>query len=101
MKVVYKTQLIKDIIIAGIAWAVGFGVAFSEFYEDGVAGFFFAFMIGLIVAGVPFGWRWLSNIFSTLSFYMIAIKGVLSLFLGWIALPIVIVKDIIAYKNAE
>lgn len=56
---------------------------------------------GFFLSGIPFGWRWLSKIFISLSLAMVFIKAILSLVLGFIALPITIVKDIIAVATAE
>lgn len=101
MKSEYKAQLIKDIVIAGIAWGVGFALFISDFHEYGFWGFFMAFFAGLMLAGIPFGWKWLSNVFIAVSIFTIALKALGALFLGWIALPVVIIKDVIAYKKAE
>ncbi len=96
MKREAKGRLIKDIILAVVAWLV-FGVLF---YCTGTLGGF-SFVISIFCAGVPFGWRWMSKIFTALSFSTIVIKFVLSILLGWIAIFVVIIKDIIDLVNAE
>lgn len=92
-----KHQLIKDIVTAGIAWLV-VGLVFSVLAG---AGFFGGFFIGFFCAGLPFGWRWISGVFTAFSLYAVLIKALLAMLLGWIALPVVIVKDIINYATAE
>ncbi len=97
MKDEMKKQLIKDIVIAVIAWIVA-SIVFIALANTGVGMGIFA---GFFCAGVPFGWRWMSKVFTAISLYTIAIKAVLSIFLGWIALPIIIIKDIVAFVKAD
>lgn len=97
MREEYRIQLVKDCVTAGIAWVI-MAVVFAALVNAGVIG---GIILGFMCAGIPFGWRWLSNIFTAISFYTIAIKFLLAIFLGWIALPVVIIKDVIAYKAAE
>lgn len=89
-------QLIKDIILAVVAW-LGFGIAFSMFTTLGGYGF----IVSIFCAGVPFGWRWMSNIFTAMSFNTIIIKFILSFVLGWLAIFVVLIKDIINLVTAE
>lgn len=84
-------QLIKDIVVAGIAWIVS-AFIFGALAETGVI---LGIIAGFMCAGVPFAWKWLSNIFISFSIYTLAIKLLLSIFLGWIALPIIIIKDVV------
>ncbi len=97
MKEEMKTQLIKDIVIAIVAWAI-VTILFVSLNDTSVP---LAILGGFMCAGIPFGWRWSSNIFTAISLYTIAIKLILSLFLGWIALPVTIIKDIIAIAQAD
>lgn len=97
MREEYRIQLVKDCVTAGIAWVI-MAALFAALANAGVIG---GIILGFMCAGIPFGWRWLSNIFTAISFYTIAIKFLLAIFLGWIALPVVIIKDVIAYKAAE
>lgn len=96
MKEQMKKQLIKDIIVAVVAWAV---VAIILVSMDNPLGF--AIPMGLFFAGLPFGWRWASKIFTATSLIAILIKFILAMVLGWIALPITIIIDIIHYVKAE
>lgn len=97
MKEEMKKQLIKDIAIAIIAWVV-VAIIFITLSGQSIA---LGILGGFMCAGIPFGWRWSSKIFSAISLYTIAIKAILSIFLGWIALPVIIIKDIIAIAQAE
>lgn len=97
MKELMKKQLIKDIVIAVVAWAV-MAIVFIALAENGIGLGIFA---GFMCAGLPFGWRWMSKVIVSVSLYGIVIKAVASIFLGWIALPIIIIKDIIDFVKAE
>lgn len=101
MKDECKSQLIKDLIMAFIAWVIGFALIAPMYLKYGFMGVVMCMCSGFMIAGIPFGWRWLSNVFIAVSIFTIALKGVAALFLGWIALPVVLIKDIIAYKKAE
>ena len=92
-----KSILIKDIVIAVIA--IGGFAIFAIVSEDMPvsAGIF----LGLFVGGLPFGWRWASKIFKAFSLMAVIAKALISLVLGWIALPVTIIKDIIAFVNAK
>ena len=91
-----KATLIKDIILAVVSWLV-FGIVFSSVGELGGGGF----IVSVFMAGVPFGWRWMSNIFVALSFSTLMIKFLLSMILGWLAIFVVIIGDVIDLKNEE
>lgn len=97
MKEEMRGRLIKDIVIAVIAWIVA-AIVFTALAGTGVG---MGILSGFMCAGIPFGWRWTSKIFTAVSFYTIAIKALLSIFLGWIALPVIIIKDIIALVKAQ
>ena len=97
MKTEAKAQLIKHIVFAVIAWIVA-AVLFISLAGAGVG---FGILMGFLCAGVPFAWKWLSNIFVAVSITSIAIKALLSVFLGWIAFPVTIIKDVIAVATAE
>ncbi|MBR6676567.1 MAG: hypothetical protein IKL24_04465 [Clostridia bacterium] len=96
MKQEAKNLLIRHIVIAAVAWTAA-AVVFMSLASSGVI---LGILAGLMCAGVPFAWKWLSGIFISLSIYTLVIKLVLSIFLGWIALPIVIVKDIYCVVTA-
>lgn len=97
MKEEMRGRLIKDIVIAVIAWIVA-AIVFIALADTGVV---LGILTGFMCAGIPFGWRWTSKIFTAISLYTIAIKALLSIFLGWIALPVIIIKDIIALVKAQ
>lgn len=91
-----RNRLIKDGILAVVAWALC-GVLFAMLTPMGGYGF----IISIICAGIPFGWRWLSKIITAMSFFGIVIKILLSVFIGWIAIFVVLIKDIIMLATAE
>ena len=96
MKEEKRKQLIKDIVIALIAWVIA-AIVFIGVNEESVV---LGIIMGFMCAGIPFGWRWLSNIITAVSFYMVVMKALLAIFLGWIALPVVIIKDIVELVRA-
>ena len=84
-------QLVKDIATAIVAIAVIAIIAVTWMDQDFSGGI----IIGFFLSGIPFGWRWLSKIFTALGFLAIVAKLFGAILLGWVALPIVLVKDII------
>ena len=97
MKMEAKNQLIKHLVCALIAW-IAAAALFIGMAEASVG---LGIVTGFMCAGVPFAWKWLSNIFVAVSITSIAIKALLSVFLGWIAFPVTIIKDVIAVATAE
>ena len=94
MKVEARNKLIKDILLAVVSWGI-FSILLYK--EAGIA----ALLIALVFAGLPFGWRWMSKVFIAISPISIMVKLMLSIFLGCIAIFVVIIGDIIAYVQAE
>lgn len=94
-------RLVKDIITAIAAIAV-IAVITIAFMEMDVLG---GIVISFLLAGIPFGWRWLSKVFTALGFLAIVAKLFGAILLGWLALPIILTKDIIqlavAAKNEK
>ena len=82
-------RLIRDIVLAVLAIVIFTWIAAST-----GSGFFQAIGTGFLFAGVPFGWRWWSKIFTTFSLPMFFVKLLLSVILGWIAIFVVLGKDI-------
>lgn len=84
------SRILKTVILAvafallGRAWADSLGMADNV----GVCMFYFACL--------PFGWRWASKVFTAYSIWSILAKAVFSVLLGMIALPVVVIGDIIA-----
>lgn len=84
------SRLIKDIIIAAI-----FVVPFSFILADYVGPGINAVCLSFFFAGIPFGWRWSSKIITAVSLKGIGLKLLISFFLGWIAIWIVLISDVI------
>lgn len=89
--------LIKDIILAVVAWGICallingmWGVDVGGTLNTGTV-----YGLATFFAGVPFGWRWASNIITALTPKGIVIKFVISMILGWLAIFVVIIGDII------
>ena len=83
--------LIKDVLMAGIAWVVGLMILTSGFDMTGPE----AQYLALYFTCIPFGWRWASNIITAVSLKGIGIKLLISLFLGMVAIVIVLGGDVI------
>ena len=90
-------QLVKDIIIAVAATLI---IAFL-FVDMGACDFAMGLLVGFLLSGIPFGWRWLSNVFVAIGFLTILAKLFGSILLGWIALPIVLIKDIVQVVSSS
>lgn len=83
--------LIKDVILAAIAWAVagmllnsGFGMPAKD-----------AFMMATICAGIPFGWRIASSFITAVSMRGVVMKLGIALLVGMFAIFIVLGWDVI------
>lgn len=96
MKTVYRNQLIKDVIIAVAACLI-----ISALFSSSFGSFAGALPIGIFLAGIPFGWKFWSKIFVALSWQVLLLKLLLSIIAGWVALPIVLVKDVLVLATAK
>lgn len=96
MKKDARKKLVKDLLIlmCGVAIVAIAAIGVGEDSD-------MAMLFGVAVGGFPFGWRWLSKIFISLSPFMLLVKFVLSAFLGWIACPVVFIKDIVDLFKAK
>ena len=83
--------LIKDVLLAVIAWGLGLALLHSGFDLEGAALQGAAFY----VACIPFGWRWASNIITAVSLRGIGLKLLISLFLGMFAIFVVLGGDVL------
>ena len=104
MKAEANKKLVKDVTIFVIAMLIGaVGFYFGVGKDIGVAGLDYLALLlpGAILAGIPFGWRWLSKIFTACSFFAVIVKATLALILGWVAIPVVFISDIVNCVRAE
>lgn len=99
MKAEAKIRLIKDVILIVAAWIVGGAIFYAGL--SGKADFLTCLSCGFIFAGVPFGWRWMSKVFSAAGFFTLIVKGLLSLVLGWLAVFVVLIGDTVSFVKAE
>ena len=83
--------LIKDIILALVAYGLAASILSSGCNMDGAA----AASCAMAFAGVPFGWRWASSFITAVSLKGIGIKLIIAVFLGIFAIFIVIGGDIL------
>ena len=99
----YKSGILGDIIKSVILFAIGFVVNIF------VSGFNVGYCIGLgySFAAFPYGWRALNKITPDIFLFMplvgwviyFIIKTVLSLVVGWVAMPVQIIRLIFAYNK--
>ena len=85
--------LIKDIILTAIFYGLGY-LILAETDFGNTANNVFAPMF---IAGIPFGWRWASKLITAVSIKGIGIKLSIAFFLGWFAIYIVLIGDIISF----
>lgn len=91
MKTKATATLIKDIILAATFYAIGY-LIISETDFGNTANNVFAPMF---IAGIPFGWRWASKLITAVSIKGIGIKLSIAFFLGWFAIYVILITDII------
>ena len=93
---IYKNQLANDFSAACCTWFIC-----TMVYSALIGGSFLgASLVGLFVTGIPFGWKLLTMFYAPLS-SQVVIKALLAVLIGWVALPIVLVKDILVCKLTE
>ena len=78
--------LVKDLILAAIAFGIGIMLLQSE-ATLGIAN---AGPLGFFAACIPFGWRWSSKIITACSLKGVGIKLLISLALGVVAIFVVL-----------
>ena len=81
--------LVKDVLFAAIAWGV-FYVILSDLWGGDFQAMSFFF------AGLPFGWRWSSKVITATSLKGVGLKLSLSVLIGFFAIFIVLISDVIA-----
>ena len=86
-------RLIKDAILATIA--ILLAVYMFKAFEGGIL-----MAVALFVPGIPFGWRWASKFITALTFHGIGIKLGIAMVLGWVALPVVLISDLVRFIAA-
>ena len=83
--------LVKHILMAVAFAAFGY-FAFNSSGVDAATSL--GLGIGLF-AGIPFGWSWASKIITAVSLQGVGIKLLFSVALGWLAIFVVLIGDII------
>lgn len=79
-------NLVKDVVIFGLAFAILAALLANE--EKNL-------IWAYCFAGIPCGWRWASHLLTAVSGKGILLKLLISVFLGWVAVPVMFIKDII------
>lgn len=88
--------VVKDAILILIT----FGLISAIFGMDTYGSFMNKIAMVMMFGGIPFGWRWASKIVTAISFQGIFLKLVISFFLGWLAVWVVVIGDIISCVTA-
>lgn len=83
-------RIIKTIILAGVF------ALFGRMVAESIGDTQTPYVWMIYFACLPFGWRWASKVITATSLWGIVIKAVWSVALGMIALPVVVIGDIIA-----
>ena len=105
--IVYGVLLIGGILLPFIMGSFdGAPVSGTTAFAQGSSNFFAALLIGLIIAGIPAGWRTLTKITPQVFLFLpvggwvlyFFIKGLLSMLIGWATLPFRVVKCINALR---
>lgn len=82
------SRMVKDVILAAVA--ILLAVWLYNSFEGGILA-----ATALFVPGIPFGWRWASKLITAVSLHGIGAKLGISMILGWFALPIVLISDVV------
>lgn len=85
------STLVKDVLIAAIAWGIGVMFFTSGFAMDANT----AYGAACLAACIPFGWRWASKIITAYTLKGIGIKLLISVFLGMFAIFVVLGMDVV------
>ena len=96
--------LVGDVIKLLSAWAGGaavFGLLFVCLDFGAAFSIGLGIFCGFIISSIPFGWRWVSSFFNARSPLGFIVKGLMSVSLGWVALPFIILKDILYLTDAN
>ena len=89
-------NLVKDLLIAAPLFLFSIMLFSTEIsLEPAVKG-----MLTFAISGIPFGWRWASNIITAVSLKGIGLKALISAFLGCVAMPIALGGDVIRVLSA-
>ncbi len=105
--IVYGVLLIGGILLPFIMGSFNSApVSGTTAFAQGSSNFFAALLIGLIIAGIPAGWRTLTKITPQVFLFLpiggwvlyFLLKGLLSMFIGWTTLPFRVVKCIRALR---
>ncbi len=87
--------LVKDVVIFGVAFAILYSIFSNENVLGADISSGAAKFLSYCVAGIPCGWRWASHLLTAISGKGILLKLVISVVLGWLAVPVMFIKDII------
>ena len=85
-------RLIKDVLIVLLTYLITYGIFSVSGDEGDLAA---RAIIPYLIAALPMGWRWSSKVVHAISIQGILLKATFSVFLGFIAVPVVIISDII------
>ena len=87
--------LVKDVVIFGVAFAILYAIFTNESFMGAEVSSGLGKFLAYCVAGIPCGWRWASHLLTAISGKGILIKLVIAIILGWLAVPVMFIKDII------
>ncbi len=87
--------LVKDVVIFGVAFAILYALFTNESFMGAAISSGMGKFLAYCVAGIPCGWRWASHLLTAISGKGILIKLLISVVLGWLAVPVMFIKDII------
>lgn len=97
MKSTAVKTIVKDVLLASIACVIATAIGVSVLELSPELGVFF----GLLCAGIPFGWRWMSKVITAVGVISLILKVTLSIFLGWIAIFVVLIGDVVSVVKAK
>lgn len=82
------SRLVKDLILAAIAIVIA--VVIFKTFELSILS-----AVALFVPGLPFGWRWASKLITAVTMQGLSTKIGIAMVLGWFAMPVVLISDVV------
>ena len=96
MKAYYQNRLQKDFSTACCTWFLC-AMLFAAITGGSFIG---ASLVGLFLAGIPFGWKFLTKVYPSMT-ALVVVKALLAILIGWVALPLILIGDILFCAVAE
>ncbi len=96
MKQIAIKTFVKDLVVTLLAFILPYLIC-----SIGMDMPQLGFILSIVVGPLPMGWRWGSRLISAVSFNGLVMKCFFCAFLGYIAIPVILIGDIIKIFTAK